>query len=115
MYCDILDKNTFKIANNVVCLGNGGLDMDIVKYPMAGKLNKETGELNAWLPDWTILARAKTNQDLRLEVQKLVREFFLLAMKNDVLMPLPSNIEEFKSRWREDDGYSVEFIGIDVT
>ena len=80
---------------------------------MAIKLNKATGELNAWMPDLTILARGKSEQELKTDVLTYMKEYYNLATKNGAKIPLPSSVEIMLAKWKQVDGYVIDFICLD--
>jgi len=83
-----------------------------MQYPMAVKHNKQTGELNAWMPDFTIMARATTSQELRHEVLTLMSEYIKLAANNGAAIPTPSTVESMSAKWKTADGYTIDFISL---
>ena len=88
--------------------------MNVIKYPMAVKTNTETGEINGWLPDLTVLARGKTTEEMKTQAIEYVKEYLNLAISHDAKIPTPTSSNEMQTKWTQANGYYVDFISVDI-
>ena len=89
--------------------------MEIIKYPMAVKHNKETGELNGWIADLTILARGKTPQEMKQQARNYMKEFFINAIANEAKIPMPTPTADMIAKWKASDGYAIDYLVLEIT
>jgi len=83
-------------------------------YPIVTTFNDETQMFNGYMPDLQLLSVGRTNDEMIVEMKKLLLDYLFVVKECQTEIPSPTPMDELKQKWNEERGYSVLELRIEV-